>query len=78
MYELLCKDNTRAPIDNYNTCFLARVPADAVITRKDPQLADFIWETLDRVQTDHVGSPLNNISFQRILIPCVSAASLLS
>uniref|UniRef100_A0A669D259 Serotransferrin n=1 Tax=Oreochromis niloticus TaxID=8128 RepID=A0A669D259_ORENI len=53
MYELLCKDNTRAPIDNYNTCFLARVPGDAVITRKDPQLADFIWETLDRVQTDH-------------------------
>uniref|UniRef100_A0A669E324 Serotransferrin n=1 Tax=Oreochromis niloticus TaxID=8128 RepID=A0A669E324_ORENI len=53
MYELLCKDNTRAPIDNYKACSLARVPAHAVVTRKDPQLADLIWQSLDRVQTDH-------------------------
>ncbi|KAL3988493.1 BTB/POZ domain-containing protein KCTD2/5/17 [Sarotherodon galilaeus] len=53
MYELLCKDNTRAPIDNYKTCSLARVPAHAVVTRKDPQLADFIWQSLERVRTDH-------------------------
>uniref|UniRef100_A0A7N6A7T7 Serotransferrin n=1 Tax=Anabas testudineus TaxID=64144 RepID=A0A7N6A7T7_ANATE len=37
-YELLCKDNTRAPIDSYERCHLARVPAHAVVTRKDPQL----------------------------------------
>uniref|UniRef100_A0AAX7VVN5 Serotransferrin n=1 Tax=Astatotilapia calliptera TaxID=8154 RepID=A0AAX7VVN5_ASTCA len=52
-YELLCKDNTRAPIDNYKVCSLARVPAHAVVTRKDPQLADLIWQSLDQVQTDH-------------------------
>ncbi|XP_005912845.1 transferrin-a [Haplochromis burtoni] len=52
-YELLCKDNTRAPIDNYKACSLARVPAHAVVTRKDPQLADLIWQSLDQVQTDH-------------------------
>ncbi|KAM6990500.1 transferrin-a [Tautogolabrus adspersus] len=49
-YELLCKDNTRAPIDNYQTCHLAKVPAHAVVTRKDQQLADFIWESLTSVQ----------------------------
>uniref|UniRef100_A0A8C4ED94 Serotransferrin n=1 Tax=Dicentrarchus labrax TaxID=13489 RepID=A0A8C4ED94_DICLA len=32
-YELLCKDNTRAPIDKYETCHLARVPAHAVVTQ---------------------------------------------
>uniref|UniRef100_A0A7N6AHT8 Serotransferrin n=1 Tax=Anabas testudineus TaxID=64144 RepID=A0A7N6AHT8_ANATE len=45
-YELLCKDNTRAPIDSYERCHLARVPAHAVVTRKDPQLAELIWTTL--------------------------------
>nr|ASO45446.1 transferrin [Oplegnathus fasciatus] len=49
-YELLCKDNTRAPIDSYKTCHLARAPAHAVVTRKDPQLADLIWTSLTSVQ----------------------------
>ncbi|XP_008283972.1 transferrin-a [Stegastes partitus] len=49
-YELLCKDNSRAPIDNYKTCNLARVPAHAVVTRKDAQLAEFIWTSLNGVQ----------------------------
>lgn len=48
-YELLCKDNTRKPIDNYKTCHLAKVPAHAVVTRQDPQLADFIWNTLSSI-----------------------------
>ncbi|KAI3374952.1 hypothetical protein L3Q82_021477, partial [Scortum barcoo] len=49
-YELLCKDNSRAPIDSYKTCHLARVPAHAVVTRKDPQLAELIWTSLNSVQ----------------------------
>lgn len=49
-YELLCKDNTRAPIASYKTCHLARVPAHAVVTRKDPKLADLIWTSLTSVE----------------------------
>lgn len=45
-YELLCKDNTRQPIDSYKTCHLARVPAHAVVSRKDAQLAKRIYEVL--------------------------------
>uniref|UniRef100_A0A8D0AMN1 Serotransferrin n=1 Tax=Sander lucioperca TaxID=283035 RepID=A0A8D0AMN1_SANLU len=50
-YELLCKDNTRAPIDSYQNCHLAKVPAHAVVTRKDPQLAQLIWTHLSSVQS---------------------------
>lgn len=49
-YELLCLDNTRAPIDNYKNCHLARVPAHAVVTRKDPDLTDLIWNSLNSLQ----------------------------
>nr|AHA05992.1 transferrin [Monopterus albus] len=49
-YELLCLDNTRAPIDSYKSCHLARVPAHAVVTRQDPQLAELIWHSLSSVQ----------------------------
>ncbi|XP_034090393.1 transferrin-a isoform X2 [Gymnodraco acuticeps] len=49
-YELLCKDGTRAPIDDYKICHLARVSAHAVVSRKDPQLADLIWNSLSSVQ----------------------------
>ncbi|KAM7379336.1 hypothetical protein PAMP_004898 [Pampus punctatissimus] len=45
-YELLCKDGSRAPIDSYKTCHLGRVPANAVVTRKDQQMAEFIWTSL--------------------------------
>ncbi|XP_026170439.1 transferrin-a [Mastacembelus armatus] len=49
-YELLCKDNTRAPMSMYESCNLARVPAHAVVTRKDSQLAELIWTSLNSVQ----------------------------
>lgn len=49
-YELLCKDGTRAPIDSYSTCHLAKVPAHAVVTRRDQQLADLIWTSLSSVE----------------------------
>ncbi|XP_041847938.1 transferrin-a [Melanotaenia boesemani] len=68
-YELLCKDNTRAPIDNYRNCHLAKVPAHAVITRKDPQLADLIWKSLTSVQNFELFSseayaPAKNLMFK--------------
>nr|ALP46207.1 transferrin [Lutjanus argentiventris] len=49
-YELLCKDGTRQPIDNYKTCHLAKVPAHAVVSRKDAQLTELIATSLDSVQ----------------------------
>ncbi|NP_001281173.1 transferrin-a precursor [Cynoglossus semilaevis] len=54
-YELLCLDNTRAPIDNYKSCNLQRVPAHAVVTRKDKDLEDLIWNALDETQRQHLG-----------------------
>nr|BAA84099.1 transferrin [Salvelinus leucomaenis pluvius] len=49
-YELLCKDGTRAPIDSYKTCHLARVPAHAVVSRRDTELADRIYNKLVAVK----------------------------
>ncbi|XP_041658628.1 transferrin-a [Cheilinus undulatus] len=68
-YELLCKDDTRAPIDNYQSCHLAKVPAHAVVTRKDPQLADFIWTSLSSIQnfdlfSSEAYAPSKNLMFK--------------
>ncbi|XP_019959418.1 serotransferrin [Paralichthys olivaceus] len=50
-YELLCKDNTRKPIDQFENCNLAKVPSHAVVTRKDnEELAQFIWQSLSSVK----------------------------
>lgn len=48
-YELLCMNNTSAPIDCYKECHLARVPAHALVTRQDSELADLIWNSLTTV-----------------------------
>ncbi|XP_061549609.1 serotransferrin-like isoform X2 [Phycodurus eques] len=68
-YELLCVDNTRAPIDNYKECHLARVPAHAVVTRQDPALADLIWRSVTTVQGFNLFSsaayaPAKNLMFK--------------
>ncbi|KAJ8378089.1 hypothetical protein AAFF_G00248030 [Aldrovandia affinis] len=42
-YELLCENGGRKSIDQYNDCNLAKVPGHAVVSRKDPDLADRIW-----------------------------------
>ncbi|XP_005406866.1 PREDICTED: serotransferrin [Chinchilla lanigera] len=34
-FELLCPDGSRKPVDQYETCHLARAPNHAVVTRKD-------------------------------------------
>ncbi|XP_077471191.1 serotransferrin-like [Stigmatopora argus] len=68
-YELLCKDNTRAPIDNYEKCHLARVPAHAVVTRQDETLANLIWVSLMGVQdfdlfSSQAYAPAKNLMFK--------------
>ncbi|XP_077415330.1 serotransferrin-like isoform X2 [Vanacampus margaritifer] len=68
-YELLCMDNTRAPIDKYEECHLARVPAHAVVTRQDPQLAELIWNSLTTVQgfdlfSSEAYAPAKNLMFK--------------
>ncbi|XP_026887023.1 serotransferrin-2-like isoform X1 [Electrophorus electricus] len=45
-YELLCKDGTRKSLDDYKTCHLAKLPAHAVVSRKDPELAHRIFQVL--------------------------------
>ncbi|XP_055084575.1 transferrin-a [Periophthalmus magnuspinnatus] len=49
-YELLCQDNKRAPLGEYNTCNLGREPAHAIVSRKDNQLAQTIYTSLKSVK----------------------------
>uniref|UniRef100_A0A674PPT6 Serotransferrin n=1 Tax=Takifugu rubripes TaxID=31033 RepID=A0A674PPT6_TAKRU len=68
-YELLCPDNTRKSIDSYKTCHLARVPAHAVVSRKDPQMAELIYNTLTTVRGFNLFSsedyaPAQNLMFK--------------
>ncbi|XP_037386923.1 serotransferrin-2-like [Pygocentrus nattereri] len=49
-YELLCKDDTRKSIDEYKTCHLARVPANAVVSQKNAELADRIFTLLESLK----------------------------
>ncbi|KAJ8280502.1 hypothetical protein GJAV_G00055630 [Gymnothorax javanicus] len=45
-FELLCRDGSRRDISDYASCHLTRVPAHAVVSRKNPRLADEIWKLL--------------------------------
>ncbi|KAJ8357871.1 hypothetical protein SKAU_G00206650 [Synaphobranchus kaupii] len=58
-YELLCKDGTRKRIDEFATCHLARVPAHAVVSRNDAELADRIWLMLETAQAFSLFSSAN-------------------
>uniref|UniRef100_A0A8C9BTY3 Transferrin-like domain-containing protein n=1 Tax=Phocoena sinus TaxID=42100 RepID=A0A8C9BTY3_PHOSS len=49
-YELLCRDNTRGPVDEYERCHLARVPSHAVVARSMGGKEDLIWELLNLAQ----------------------------
>lgn len=42
-YELLCPDGTRKPVEQYESCHLARVSSHAVVTRTVDGRADEIW-----------------------------------
>uniref|UniRef100_G1STF7 Serotransferrin n=1 Tax=Oryctolagus cuniculus TaxID=9986 RepID=G1STF7_RABIT len=53
-YELLCLDNTRKPVDEYEQCHLARVPSHAVVARSVDGKEDLIWELLNQAQ-EHFG-----------------------
>uniref|UniRef100_A0A668A0C6 Serotransferrin n=1 Tax=Myripristis murdjan TaxID=586833 RepID=A0A668A0C6_9TELE len=67
-YELLCKDGTRKPIDEYQNCHLARVPAHAVVSRRDKDLADLIYASISTVSNFNLFSseaytPAKNLMF---------------
>ncbi|XP_057713201.1 serotransferrin-like [Corythoichthys intestinalis] len=67
-YELLCPDNTRARIEDYKECHLARVPAHAVVTRKEPELAKLIRKSLSAVHdfdlfSSKAYAPAKNLMF---------------
>ncbi|XP_006893024.1 PREDICTED: lactotransferrin [Elephantulus edwardii] len=49
-YELLCPDNTRRPVDQFQECNLARVPSHAVVARSANGKANLIWELLRQAQ----------------------------
>ncbi|XP_016079806.1 PREDICTED: serotransferrin-like [Miniopterus natalensis] len=53
-YELLCRDNTRKPVDKYDECHLASVPSHAVVARSVGGKEDLIWELLNQAQ-EHYG-----------------------
>ncbi|XP_023384721.1 serotransferrin-like [Pteropus vampyrus] len=53
-YELLCLDNTRKPVDEYEECNLAQVPSHAVVARSVGGKEDLIWELLNQAQ-EHYG-----------------------
>ncbi|XP_039216066.1 ovotransferrin-like [Crotalus tigris] len=45
-YELLCLDGTRKPVEQYESCHLARVSSHAVVARTVDGRADKIWALL--------------------------------
>uniref|UniRef100_A0A667YE15 Serotransferrin n=1 Tax=Myripristis murdjan TaxID=586833 RepID=A0A667YE15_9TELE len=77
-YELLCKDGTRKPVDEYKSCHLARVRAHAVVSRKDTELADFIYKSLttdfDLFSSDNY-APAKNLMFKDSTVQLVRLPS---
>lgn len=49
-YELLCRDNTRKPVDEYKDCHLGRIPSHAVVARSVGGKNDLIRELLNYAQ----------------------------
>ncbi|XP_014439945.1 serotransferrin [Tupaia chinensis] len=58
-YELLCPDNTRRPVEEFEQCHLARVPSHAVVARSVDGKEDVIWELLSQAQ-EHFGKGKSN------------------
>ncbi|XP_016058234.1 PREDICTED: lactotransferrin isoform X2 [Miniopterus natalensis] len=50
LYELLCLDDTRRPVDEYRDCHLARVASHAVVARSVGGEEDLIWALLRQAQ----------------------------
>uniref|UniRef100_A0A8D0G642 Lactotransferrin n=1 Tax=Sphenodon punctatus TaxID=8508 RepID=A0A8D0G642_SPHPU len=49
-YELLCEDGSRKSVDDYKHCYLARVPAHAVVARSIDGKDEEIWNFLSKAQ----------------------------
>ncbi|KAM4821346.1 inhibitor of carbonic anhydrase-like isoform 2-T2 [Thomomys bottae] len=52
-FELLCPDNTRKPVDEYEQCHLAKVPSHAVVARSVDGKEGLIWEVLNKAQENY-------------------------
>ncbi|OWK02781.1 LTF [Cervus elaphus hippelaphus] len=52
-YELLCLNNSRAPVDAFKECHLAQVPSHAVVARSVDGKEDLIWQLLSKAQDPH-------------------------
>ncbi|XP_058144947.1 lactotransferrin [Dasypus novemcinctus] len=50
LYQLLCRNNSRLPVDAFKACHLARVPSHAVVARSVDGKEDLIWNLLRRAQ----------------------------
>lgn len=57
-YELLCLNNTRAPVDAFKECHLAQVPSHAVVARSVDGKENLIWELLRKAQVSPPTVPL--------------------
>ena len=77
-YELLCRENTRRPVDEYKECHLARVPSHAIVARSVDGKEDLIWELLRKAQVSPptvpypLGSGGGEVSFLPSLTSCHS------
>ncbi|XP_069831738.1 serotransferrin-A-like [Dendropsophus ebraccatus] len=60
-YELLCLDNTRKPVSEYENCYLGRVPAHAVVTVQDEDkiqaITEFFKQAKNKPDCKLFGSP---------------------
>ena len=77
-YELLCLNNTRAPVDAFKECHLAQVPSHAVVARSVDGKENLIWELLRKAQVSPptvpypLGSGGGEVSFLPSLTPLLS------
>lgn len=71
-YELLCTDNTRRPVDEYEQCYLARVPSHVVVARSVDGKEDLIQELLRVAQvptSDILSSACNPLLWCVCVLP---------
>lgn len=75
-YELLCRDNTRRPVEEYEQCYLARVPSHVVVARSVDGKEDSIQELLRVAQVPHSHILSSAHSSQLWCVWCVWVSSI--
>ncbi|OWK05912.1 hypothetical protein Celaphus_00012932, partial [Cervus elaphus hippelaphus] len=72
-YELLCRENTRMPVDAYKECHLARVPSHAVVARSVDGKEDLIWELLNQAQWSALSGGILKCTTEESAEDCIAA-----